>query len=95
MYFCRSNTRNMEQEKNLEKKSGRGGYRPNAGRKPSPCKKKYQLHVYVSAEFRKKVEDFAQSENKSVADFFRCLVEDYERRKIALEDYENEFNTIQ
>lgn len=78
----------MEQEKNLEKKSGRGGYRPNAGRKAIGGKKNYRLTVYVTAEFRKKVEDFAQSENKSVADFFRCLVEDYERRKIALEDSE-------
>lgn len=85
----------MEQEKNLEKKSGRGGYRPNAGRKAIGGKKDCPILIYVTEDFRNKIKYFAHIENKSVAEFFRNLVEDYERRKIALEDYENEFNSIQ
>ena len=76
----------MDEKKVLEKKDKRGGKREGAGRKAPDGKKNVNLNIRTTADFRKKLQEYAQNEKKSVSDFLRSLVIDYERRKTAAEE---------
>ena len=69
----------MEEKNIFEKKEGRGGKRANAGRKAPDGKKTKHLNVVVTPEFWEKIQILAQQEQKTVSDFLRFLVLDYEK----------------
>ena len=76
----------MDEKKVLEKKDKRGGKREGAGRKALTKNNNTFFCWRISADFRKKLQEYAQNEKKSVSDFLRSLVIDYERRKTAAEE---------
>ena len=69
----------MEEKKNIEKKGGRGGKRPGAGRKAPEGRKTKHLNFAMTPKFWEKLQEFAQSEKMTVSDFLRFLVLQYER----------------
>lgn len=69
----------MEEKKNLEKKETRGGKRPNAGRKALTENNTLIFSWRISEDFRNKIQKLAHQENKTVADFLRIAVLEYEK----------------
>ena len=82
LYFCAQKQHTMEEKKNNEKKVGRGGKRPGAGRKAPDGRKTKHLNFAMTPKFWEKLQEFAQNENTNVSDFLRKLVFEYERNHL-------------